>query len=222
MMGRSHHILSTNIGDNTLNQVHSFKYLGSTVNKQSSQEEEIKNRIAKHSRHEGCMVRLLNDKTVPNNAKQIIHQTLLRRIIICVSEYWNLTKSLKHQITAARGHRMGPIHTLYRHTNIIIIAQVINKVKIRWFGRVTWREREGYSTVGVAMKLNMTGKRPRGGPIKMWLDNIDSHLKGKHASLKEIRETKCFEQHRQGRTTLISRSPSRSSGEDNRASTWNI
>ena len=40
MMGRSHQIVNINIGDHTLNQVQSCKYLGSAVNEQSIQEEE--------------------------------------------------------------------------------------------------------------------------------------------------------------------------------------
>ena len=43
------------------------------------------------------------------------------------------------------------------------------------------------------MKLKKKGKRPRGSTIQRWLDNIDSHLKVKNASLKEVLETKCFE-----------------------------
>ena len=39
----------------------------------------------------------------------------------------------------------------------------------------------------VVMKLKMTGKRPR----LRWLDNIDSHLKGKNTSRKEVLATKC-------------------------------
>ena len=76
MMGRSHQTLNIKIGDHTLNQVQSFKYLGSTVNEQSTQEEEIKNRIAKYSQNVGCMYRLLKDRNVQKKAKQIIHQTI--------------------------------------------------------------------------------------------------------------------------------------------------
>ena len=64
------------------------------------------------------------------------------------------------------------------------------------------------------MKLKMKGKRPRGRPRVRWLDNIDSHLKGKKTSLKEVLETKCFENQTEWRT-LISYSTDRSSGEDN-------
>ena len=57
------------------------------------------------------------------------------------------------------------------------------------------------------MKLKMKGKRPRGMPILRWLDNIDSHLKGKNTSLKEVLETKCFENRKDFRTCYASVSP---------------
>ena len=49
---------------------------------QSTQEEEIKNRIAKYSQNVGCMNRLLNDRNVPKKDKQIIRQTIVRPILI--------------------------------------------------------------------------------------------------------------------------------------------
>ena len=56
-----------------------------------------------------------------------------------------------------------------------------------------------------------------------WLDNIDSHLKGNNTSLKEVFETKCFE-NRQDWRALIARSTDRSkcSGGDHCAHTWSI
>ena len=50
-MGRLHETLNIKIGDHTLNQAQSFKYLGSTVNEQSTQEEEI--RMYVHDATEG-------------------------------------------------------------------------------------------------------------------------------------------------------------------------
>ena len=55
MTGRSHQILNVKIGDHTLNQVQPFSYIGGTVNEQRTQEEEIKNRIAKYSQNVRCM-----------------------------------------------------------------------------------------------------------------------------------------------------------------------
>ena len=83
MMGRSQQTINIKIGDNTLNQVQSFKYLGSTVNEQGTQEEQIKKRIAKYNQNVGCMyMMLLEDRNVPKKARQTIHQTILDIIIL--------------------------------------------------------------------------------------------------------------------------------------------
>ena len=47
------------------------------------------------------MYRLLKDRNVPKKAEQIIHQTVLRPILIFGSECWTLTKRLELQITTA-------------------------------------------------------------------------------------------------------------------------
>ena len=52
-----------------------IKYLGSKVNEQSTQEEEIKNRIAKYSQNVGRMYRLLKDGNVPKIAEQVSSYT---------------------------------------------------------------------------------------------------------------------------------------------------
>ena len=67
LIGRSHQIVNIKIGDQPLNQVQSFKYLGSTVNEQSTQEEEFKNGIAKYNQNVGCMLPREGDNGVGMN-----------------------------------------------------------------------------------------------------------------------------------------------------------
>ena len=116
-----------------------------------------------------------------------------------------------------RGHQMGQ-REMKTYTNIVICCplQVINKNKLRWFGYVMRREEE--SVLRVVMKLKMKGNRPRKRPRLMWLEIIDSNLKGKNTSLKEVLETKCFENRKYWRK-LISYSTDRSSEEDPRTPT---
>ena len=108
---------------------------------------------------------------------------------------------------------------LYKQSNMLSIVQLINKNKLRWFSHVMRREEE--STLRVVMKFNMKGKWSRGRPRLRWLSNIDSHLKGKNTSLKEVTETKCFENRKDWRT-LMSWSTDRSSGEDPWTPPWTM
>ena len=79
-------------------------------------------------------------------------------------------KSMEHQITTAdmkvirmiRGvTRWGRNRNedLYKQSNMLLIVQVINNNKLRWFGHVVRREEE--SMLRVVMKLKMKGKRQR-------------------------------------------------------------
>ena len=127
-------------------------------------------------------------------------------------------KRLEQQITTAKMKVIRMIQgvtrwdrkrneDLYKQSNMLAIVQVISKNKLRWFGHVMRREEE--PTLRVVMKLKMKGNIPR----LRWLDNIDNHLKGKNTSLKEVLETKCFENRKDWRT-LMSNSTDRSFGED--------
>ena len=80
------------------------------------------------------------------------------------------------------------------------IVQVIDENRLRWFGDVTRRGEESMLTA--VMDLKMKGKRPRGRPRLRWLDNIDSHLKGKNTSLKEVLETTFFENQKDWRIPI--------------------
>ena len=101
MIVRSHQIPNIKVGDHTLNQVQSFKYLGSSVNEQITHEDDIKNRIANYSQNVGCMYRQMKDRNVPKKANQIIHKTIVRHIIIFGIESltFDKKKRLEQKIT---------------------------------------------------------------------------------------------------------------------------
>ena len=114
---------------------------------------------------------LLKDRNVPKKAKQIIHQTILRSILIFGSECWTLTKRLEQQITTADMKVIRCDRKINedqcKQRNMLPIVQVINKNKLRWFGHVMRREEK--STLRVLMKLNVKGKRRRGRPSLAYL-----------------------------------------------------
>ena len=78
-------------------------------------------------------------------------------------------------------------------------------------------ERERVNAQGCDAVKDEGKRRPR----LRWLDNIDRHQKGKNTSLKEVLQTKCFENIQDWRT-LISRSTDRNSAEDPWAPPWSV
>ena len=67
--------------------------------------------------------------------------------------------------------------------------QVIDKNKLRWFG--SCHEERGRVNVEGCNEDKDEGKETeKKAKNEMWLDNMDSHLKGKNASLKEVGPTR--------------------------------
>ena len=107
----------------------------------------------RYSQNVGCVYRLLKDRNAPKKAKQDIHQTTLKYNIIFGSECWILTKRRPQQITTTymKVNRMIQGVTIwedkkekrrpvYRQSNMLPIAKVINNNTLRWFGHATTRE----------------------------------------------------------------------------------
>ena len=81
--------------------VEHFKYLGCNVNTNGTIEEEINRRIATYSQYVGMMYRLLKDRNVLRQAKQVIQLTIQRPILLYGQESWVTTKILDSRIQAA-------------------------------------------------------------------------------------------------------------------------
>jgi hypothetical protein len=77
-------------GDEWLEQVNSFKYLGIMVNTDSSTEEEIKERIAAGNRAYHVHKKLLTFKLISQNVKLQLYNTLIRPVVTYASEIWVL------------------------------------------------------------------------------------------------------------------------------------
>ena len=62
--------------------------------------------------------------------------------------------------------------------------------------------RDEESALRFVMKVKMKGNTLRGRSRLRWPDNIDSHMKGKSKSRKEILRTKCFKNIQDLRTLI--------------------
>ena len=135
------------------------------------------------------MYRLLTDRNVPRQAKLVIHNTILRPILIYGHDSWVTTKRLDSRIHAADMKVIRLIKGVTRRDtirNVDIceefhikqILDVIREGKFRWLGHVM--RREPPST------LHEVVKRQRGRPRTTWLKSMDNQLKEKRSSMKDV------------------------------------
>ena len=71
-----------------IEQVRSFKYLGSTVNTDSTLEEEIKERAALGNKAFFANKNIFQSKLISKNAKLKLYFTAIRPVATCACETW--------------------------------------------------------------------------------------------------------------------------------------
>ena len=81
-----------------LEQVKSFKYLGSTVNGNNSIEEEIKGRISLGNKAFYTNQDLFKSKLLTKNSKLWMYKTLVRRMVTYAYETWVLKENIKTKL----------------------------------------------------------------------------------------------------------------------------
>ena len=85
-----------------LEQVKSFKYLGSIVNGNNSIEEEIKGRISLGNRAFHANKDLFKSKLLTKKSKLRMYQTLVRPVVTYACETWVLKENTKTKINGIR------------------------------------------------------------------------------------------------------------------------
>ena len=81
-----------------LEQVKSFKYLGSTVNGNNSIDEEIKRRISLGNKEFYANQDLLKSKLLTKNSKLRMYKTLVRPVVTYACEMWVLKENIKTKL----------------------------------------------------------------------------------------------------------------------------
>ena len=169
--------------------------MGCIIGSKRHVDEEIHFRISKMCQNVGMKYRLLKDRHEPNEAKLLIHMTILRPILLYGHESWILTKKLKSKIAAAEVLRLVKGVTrrdrvqhaaIYEEFMIKPIIDTIQTDQIRWFGHVMRRDEK--TTAKNVLDIKVKWKRPRGRHRISWLKYIDNILKVTGTNLKEVED----------------------------------
>ncbi|KAK6757545.1 hypothetical protein RB195_015389 [Necator americanus] len=185
-----------------LNKVNCFKYPGSKVTSTSDIDQEGSARVNAAWMKWKTATGVLCDKKVPVRLKSKIYRTVVRHVAFC--ECWLTTKTLERVLHAMemRMLRWTMGVTLKENVSndtvrsifgVVPITEKMKEARLRWFGHVL--RREGDSVAKNALKLDVSGLRPRrrkkiGCIDRVKLDMIDARLCTTDAmdQRKEIKE----------------------------------
>ena len=106
------------VGEQRIQQVVDYKYLGTNINESNLQEREINKRISKYNRNVSMLYPLLRDEYIPRECKVTIYNTILKPIIVYGCEAWSLTTKTESKLQAAEMRVLRFIKGVTRRNHI--------------------------------------------------------------------------------------------------------
>jgi len=184
----------TDIIQTHLEQVKSFKYLGSIVNGNKSIEEEIKGRISLGNRAFHANQDLFKSKQLTKKSKLRLYQTLVRPVVTYACETWVLKENIK---TKLRVFERKVLRRIYGPTkesdgtwriksnvelnSLIGNKNIINYIKaqrLAWFGHVHRMPDNSMVNKSTSRIYEWSPALTRslGRPKKRWEDDVKSDI----------------------------------------------
>jgi hypothetical protein len=106
---RQDQLTPINIKNKELEQVKSFKYLGSIVNTDNTMEGEIKERIALENKGYFANKKMFQSRLISKRAKLKLHYSVLRPIVTYSCETWILKETIINKLLVFERHVLRKI-----------------------------------------------------------------------------------------------------------------
>ena len=156
---------NVSFGQRNFECVRDFIYLGTQVNNNNDQGEEITRRICLANRCLFGLSKILRSKLLSRNTKFTIYRTLIIPVLIYGSEAWTLGEKEQQQLD-------DDIYHIYNDTTIV---KRIKQQRLRWLGHVSRMDENN-----VARKVFEAvpqGVRSRGRPRLRWKDAVTADIR---------------------------------------------
>jgi hypothetical protein len=173
-------------GGERLEQVNSFKYLGTKVNADNSIEVELKERIAAGNQANHVHKKLLTSKLISQNIKLQLYNTLIRPVVTYTSETWVLKENEINKLTTFERKIMrkiyGPSRTADGYWRIKTNQEIndvlkrqniigfIKKQRLNWLRHVERMTEE--NMVQKIKRWKPMSKPSIGRPKTLWEDDV--------------------------------------------------
>jgi hypothetical protein len=173
----------------TIEEVESFKYLGSNIRPNGQCVDEILSRI-NAARKVFFQLRkpLWSRREITLDTKIKVYKSAVRTILLYGCETWPLRQDderrlsvfdhwcLRYILRVRYFHRITNDEIRRRCFNIPQLVDVIKQNRLRWAGHVLRRPEDEIVNISLRAEPDVGWKRRRGGQIKSWKDKFKSDL----------------------------------------------
>ncbi len=174
------------VGDEQVEVVDGFCYLGDVVRGEGGAEAAVRARIASAWRSWREMAGLLRNQSIPLVNRARVYAACVRPVLTYGAEAWALTKQLEDLLRSCDTRMlryMAKIRWEDRVANEEVerrckqesLVSVMRRMRLRWFGHVVRREED--HIVRRAMEFEVEGRRPAGRPRKTWRQGVEEDMR---------------------------------------------
>ena len=178
-----------------LEEVESFTYLGSNVDKVGGTDADIRARIGKARGAFNQLKSIWSSSNISRKTKLRIFNTTVKPVLLYGAETWRTTVSTTRRIQTFVNFCLRNIlrirypdvisnQELWERTNQQPIEHEIKRKRWRWLGHTLRKPAENITRT--ALKWNPQGKRKRGRPRNTWRRDLEADFRGLGLSWNEL------------------------------------
>ena len=174
------------LGEQDIEDVTEFTYLGAKVTKDGNTEAEIKTSINKARGAFAALKNISKMKMISKKTKIRIFKSNVLSVLLYAAESWKVTKGICHMLEVFQNkclrrilHIFWPNNItnaeLHDRTGMLPISLEVKKRRWRWIGHVN---RMPPTTIPrIAMRWTPAGSRRRGRPKETWRRSVEREMK---------------------------------------------
>jgi hypothetical protein len=176
------------VGEDVLEEVEHFCYLGSMISSNGSCDKEIGSRLGKANATFGRLNNIWKNKGLSLTTKTRLYRALVLTALLYGAETWSMTKVNMKKLEAAHHRWLRRLlkitwrdkvrnEEVRRRTSMEKLEDMLKKMRLRWLGHI---HRSGEErTLRQALDWTPSGwRRGRGRPRKTWRSTITQDLEG--------------------------------------------
>ena len=188
---------AVNLGNDNLEEVENFTYLGSIVSKNGGTEEDINGRLKKARASFGMLSKIWRSSKISTKTKVRIFNAVVKSVLLYGSESWSLTKKLESKLQVFLNNCLRKILKifwpqvisnidLWERTGQLPLNTQILRRKFKWIGHTL--RRPTFEVQRQALTWNLEGTRRRGAPRLTWRRKLKNELEYMGKTFEDIEE----------------------------------